>query len=470
MQSNRFQNTLFSSAPETAQNPEKRLDAEGFSKKASEEKLNGSLIVPKGATVKICSNPTGRAWLKEITHTKVKDAIFANPPSLHDIKQGGKTGDCFLLGPLVAILALPEGEEIIRSMLKEVGDRVIVRLFDDYNIPHYLSIEKSIPTSFGVLSSGPLWVRLIEKAYTIFHGGKYSVLDHGRSEQAMKTLTGAHDHAEYEGYCSLPFQTKKRLSELKKYIDAHGIYLFNELMRMNSKTPRSIRENATQQVFAGNASLLGEWQYWLESGNKIQAWTSILENNHPIHLHHVEKFFSSYESNQAVQCVTTWINQNRILSGPPLSGIYSHEELELFSAIEKRLKANMPIMMSTGDVFKEGLLPVHVYAVIGVEDNLLTQRKYLLVRNPYGDDRGLLSKLMTKGGRTSIDIQNQDKSWGVKIQSIDQSTARMELSDFCSCFDYIDAFTSVSMMEINNRIESHFQSINRDDSSLLRRN
>ncbi|SRR5579885_341186 len=443
---------------------EKDEEMSNLTKSNTDEKSpKGSLMIPAEAEIIKGKNPEGTSMFRSINHVMINEDVFAGDPSIHDIKQGGFTGDCYLLAALAAIVALPDGNKIIRSMIKDMGDHVIVRFFDDYRKPHFLAVEKSVPTNFGILSSGALWVKLIEKAYAMFRGGKYSVLDKGHTEKVIEALTGATNYSNFEGYCSFPVQARSPLSTMNTYIDGNGIYAFHELMRLSDQTPKNIQERIYELVFNKDKQLFNLWKAWIK--NKRVAWKEVITHQHPVCLHHFTEFLKQHpvevEVESAVKQVKDWVTNNHILPGPKFSHHYSYDALELFVNLKKRLENNYPVSVSSGEKVEQpdGIIPLHAYAVVGVEDNAETRRKYVLVRNPYGEDRPFLSKLLLKGSRSSIDVKSKhdETGWEVKVQTSNSSTSRMELSDFCEAFQYIDAMDCVSVEAINKRVEKHYQ-------------
>lgn len=428
-------------------------------KRATPADVADGLTVPPDAKVVKYKDPQGMSLYRRIQHVAVKEDVFAAEPNLQDIKQGGFTGDCYLLSALAAIRALPDGSRIIKSMIQDLGKTVVIRFFDDYRQPHYYEIDKSVPSNLGILSSGALWVKLIEKAYAVFKGGKYSVLDKGQSTDVITALTGASSYASFDGYCDLPVQARSPLSSFKEYVDGNGVYAFNELMRLSNHTPPNIKKRVCELVFQNDNEAMNLWKTWIK--NKIPAWQSVIANTHPVCLHHLRKFLTqhsvSVEEEPVVQQVWSWVQKNKILPGAKYSSQYSYDQLELFAHIKKRLANHYPIIVSSSHEMEQldGIVPSHSYAVVGIEDNPVTKRKYIIVQNPYGEDRPFFSKLLLKGGRASVDVKSDhdETGWEIKIETTNQSTCRMELSDFCAAFKYLDAMDCVSVEAINQRVE-----------------
>ena len=398
-------------------------------------------------------NPSGVSFFRKIKHQQVHQPLFTKTPAISDISQGGNTGDCFLLASILAILALPNGDESIRSMMQDNDTHVIVRLFDDYQKPHHLRIEKSVPSSLGVLNKGALWVKMLEKAYAVFHQNDYRALSEGLPEFAIKSLTGAVNHHSLNGYCNLPFQSRNKLISLTHHVDGNGIFLFNEVMRLDNATPEKIQNRILREIFNNRSSDYDLWQQWIK--RKQHQWKELLKHTHPVLISHIKSFMLEYEDSHhysATQIVMNWVINQHILSGEPLSGEYNIEELALFDNMQNRFINQHPMTISTSSDCKNGLLPHHTYAVVGIENNPVTYKKYIHVCNPIQPNQHAISKLFIPGGRKSVDIQ-KDNRWTTQIQPSKEPLVRMELSDFCSSFAYIDYFDCASKEAMNQRAE-----------------
>lgn len=420
----------------------------------------GNLEIPEGAIVTRLQNPTDTSR-KPISHIPVTEKVFATPPMLTDIRQSSLTGNCSLLAALQALIILPNGPEIIKSMIKDEGENVIIsiRMFNENAEPQYFSIEKSLPKNADFLSEGALWVKLIEKAYSAYKGGSYADLTGGFTDKQIRLLTGA----KYgPNPSTLPYQAKKRLSDLKDFSHKEDfIYIFHELMRVSNGTPSEIQERILNQVFKGEKESFNSWKDWLEENNKREVWRGIIINNHPICLTHVEQFFEMYKktmptflSNQVYQ----WLKDEKVLSGPYLSGQYSYEEEKLFKRLGENLANSQPVLLETvKDNPPKHMVSQHAYAVIGVETSPASPYKYVIVRHPAPEDRNIVSHYFYSGGRESKEIYNEHKKkWEIKIESTKSSTARMELSDFCRSFHMLITSEPASVEAINQRVNDYF--------------
>lgn len=102
---------------------------------------------------------------------KDKRELFPNEDLIGDVNQS-IFGDCFLLSSILGILhKKPEGsgQEFIKGMMRQIGDYVVVRLFDpNTNQPVYINVKNSYYCQNGnstVTHKAP-WVHVLEKAYT----------------------------------------------------------------------------------------------------------------------------------------------------------------------------------------------------------------------------------------------------------------------------------------------------------------
>ena len=121
-----------------------------------------------------------------------QDPLFTHLPSPEDVAQG-RLGDCYLLSSLTA-LTMQDPERIMEAM-KDNGDTVTVRFYNEQKEPVYVTVDKSVPVEtldfdqlpgsrttgvreYDAYSQGALWVQLMEKAYT------QSGLSRGASDDA----------------------------------------------------------------------------------------------------------------------------------------------------------------------------------------------------------------------------------------------------------------------------------------------
>ncbi len=99
--------------------------------------------------------------------TDVSDMpIFPHEPNEDDLSQGW-LGDCYMLATLAAVVRKDPAK--IKEHIRDNKDGTVTVLFyNQQKEPVYVTVQKSIPTiedEHIPFSSGPLWVKLIEKAY-----------------------------------------------------------------------------------------------------------------------------------------------------------------------------------------------------------------------------------------------------------------------------------------------------------------
>jgi hypothetical protein len=337
------------------------------------------------------------------------------------------------------------------SMMKDMGHYVVVRVFDDAGHPHFIAIEKSVPSN-TVLSTGELWPKMLEKAYTVWNLKHQQTISSAQSETIINLFTGANRHDLNEGP---PLQTRQKLHELNNYTNTLGIILFHALMTLNKNSNKQIKEDILKKIFLNQAELLINWEKWLNQ--KSDSWQLFWSNTHPINSDHIQRFFLEHaipETQNAFSHVTAWLNNEKILPGPKLSGKYSYEELNFFKIIKEQLLHNSPTVVETGDSPQTGLVPNHTYAVIGYENDKKSNRKFVFVCNPYSEDRNMISKMFIPGGRKSkiIPKNHEGTSWKIEVTSTKRSVACKELSDFTTSFKNFIQMESVAPDAILARI------------------
>ena len=115
---------------------------------------------------------SGRRYLKfdDEQFKRSNQPLFPSDgsPSIKEIAQG-QIPDCFLLAAIQSILTHPNGQEVIKGMMRQHEDgSTTVRLYDpDTQKPIYVRVNNSIIVSnLSELSSHKaLWVHILEKAY-----------------------------------------------------------------------------------------------------------------------------------------------------------------------------------------------------------------------------------------------------------------------------------------------------------------
>ncbi|KTC97860.1 C2 family cysteine protease [Legionella erythra] len=382
------------------------------------------------------NNPVGELGCFAITHTPYEGALFPDTLKLSDIEQGGRTGDCYFLSVLCAILALPDGEKLIRQQMIEKDGQIHV-LFFRHEQPEWVVIEKSLPKSTGLLSSGPVWVRFLEKAYVVLNGGNYNVLSSGDCRKVLRAFLGDTAMA-----IATSLQSRKPLAELYQSAiegcSGKDVYALIFLLRpYDAKT--SI-DNINEHVFNGNKTQLKAWLDWIARNR--DKWQQLL-NKQPILYEETlidflekEKRTSDNPPVEAINAVKTWLVNRRIL---PCKAHYSQDELGLYDELKQALENQNPVVASPGSNPPSGIIMEHTYAVLSVRESQLSHRKFVTLRNPYAENRSWLFKLFLAGGRQAREWQDpKTGTIELRIDKTQQSTFEMELHDFAHAFLHID--------------------------------
>lgn len=393
-----------------------------------QDNTKGMLEVPSGCHIKRYTNPFATL------HSFAKESLFPHPPSFNDIKANAFTRHFYFLADIQSIINLPQGEEIIRGMMREEGKQVIVRVFKDTQV-HYISIEKSVPVKSSILSPSALWVKMLEKAYALVYKGNYSFFQHGvmMCDPPIQFLTGASALKHY----SRPFQTRFKLREVQftDGPDIPNIFLFHDLMFSN-QLPPVLRRAVCLKIFSNNSRLFSEWNQWLSTqGNN---WQTLINERHPVCIDDFLEFFNSVHAGEepAVEHVKQWVEQNRILFGKPLSGTYSQEEIDIFESIKYGLREQCPISVKTKSSVEVYSAYCDYYSIIGLEER--EQLKYLRI---------------AKFNFLSNTYVSNDNNHSKNLALIELNDSYLfELNQFCHLFMCAVVYKPVTSVEIKNRV------------------
>ncbi|QRN04543.1 hypothetical protein GH742_12035 [Legionella sp. MW5194] len=395
--------------------------------------------MPVGSTLygQACpvNNPVSESTFS-LSHTPYVDALYPEKLKLSDVAQGGRTGDCYFLSVLNAILTLPHGEEWIRQRMVERDGRIHV-LFFRYEKPEWVVIEKSLPQATGVLSSGPAWVRFWEKAYVAFNGGNYKVLSQGDSRQVFRALLGDKGMA-----IATSVQSRKPLAELYQCSieGCSGCDIYTLMFLLRPYDAQTSVGNVVKQVFHHDKALLKAWWAWVarnqDKWRQLLAKESILYHETLIDFIEKEKQRSDNPPVEAISAVKNWLVDWCIL---PCKMGYSQDELRLYDELKQAFDEESPVVASPSAHPPSGIIIEHTYAVIGLRQSELSHRKFVILRNPYPENRSWFFKLVAAGGRASREWENSETgAVEFKISTTDHCTFEMELHDFAHAFLYID--------------------------------
>ncbi|KTD43125.1 C2 family cysteine protease [Legionella parisiensis] len=394
------------------------------------------------AQTKHIKDPTGKFGGKQVTHKTDTTPLFPDKLEVRQIVQGGQSGDCYLLSAINSILALPGGENFIRQRMVEKDGEIHVLLFDNSYKPHWIAIDKSLPTLSGVLSSGATWVRYLEKAYTAFHTGDYNqTLKSGKSTQALQTFIGRPPDS-----LPLPYQSRNTLANLytKSIAGCSGQDIYTLIFLLRPTNPATM-QNMVKHVFNGEGALLADWWAWVKPHKK--DWEKLLKS-HPLTIEAFETHLNKMEQSnpetcpkEAMRAVVAWMNTNKIL---PSRKSYGYEEELLFSELKNAIENDQPVVADPKNTPSKGIIPEHTYAIVGVRENPETGKKFVVLRNPFSENRSLISHFFLSGGRhTSEHIDPKTGESKLKFSTTKSSTFEMELRDFTESFAYVDKGTSL---------------------------
>ncbi|MBQ1548393.1 MAG: hypothetical protein IIZ61_08380, partial [Lachnospiraceae bacterium] len=99
--------------------------------------------------------------------------IFPHEPTINDLRQG-KVSNCYMLAATTSLIQ--HDPEAIKHIIKDNGDgTATVRLYKGPGEPVFIRVKKEVPrlaaTGGAILTSGPLWMQLIEMAAA--HVGRF---------------------------------------------------------------------------------------------------------------------------------------------------------------------------------------------------------------------------------------------------------------------------------------------------------
>lgn len=96
-----------------------------------------------------------------------KEMLFPHDPCPEDVCQG-RLGNCYMLSMLSGIAAADP--QFIKDSMVDNGKTVTVRFYNKSHEPVYVTVDKSVPGNtdngyYQIYSKGPLWVKMMEKAF-----------------------------------------------------------------------------------------------------------------------------------------------------------------------------------------------------------------------------------------------------------------------------------------------------------------
>lgn len=416
---------------------------------------NGALEVPKGETVLVVADP---ATTRMQTHQSSIGTLFTRMPCPDDVVQG-EIGDCYLLASINAILRMPEGPDLIQSIMKDNGNGTITVRFYKAGRFQYISIGKSIVKEYkaktlGIRhgtgkvlhSQGALWVSLLEKAYAAFMrtasqgpNPSYKDLEKGSGEEAMQAIVG--------GTGVSAAASVSEIDELRQ------IYLClteelssgNKMMRI-PKLKSDTVARITGSVFEGVDNANQHADNWFNWNTAEKRGALIEAARNPLS---VEKFRELITKiGDGLDPVTRklaviWVEAHgaEMWSGEVGSAQYTPDQINQFMKIQRLLATQRAVTTGTPSTLKgqvtgvghsggeakvSGLAAEHEYSIMDTKIDSVG-RRYLLLRNPWG--------VYGRTYQTQTRSKNQTgPALLTPVASEDQGEFWIELTDFTRNF------------------------------------
>lgn len=220
----------------SVENPQQLQKALADVKAYFDRMTNGTLVIPPGAEIKDFTNKrpketgkniyggsTRNSLIRKVSYwSNQKDTpLFAHEPTINDLKQR-LVSNCYMMAATAGLVEF--SPKLLKDCIVDEGDSVVVRLYEEIEqkksaetepadmggddedfeeisipkrelVPIYVRVSKEIPRIAGAdaLSSGALWMQMIEKACA-FVGREgatgYQSLWYGHGETFLKRLLG----------------------------------------------------------------------------------------------------------------------------------------------------------------------------------------------------------------------------------------------------------------------------------------
>jgi hypothetical protein len=432
--------------------------------KAEQEHTNGTLEIPEGVVPKALENPVEKDLIsgevtKKVTHKAMTGPLIPHTPRPSDIKQGG-VGDCFFLASISSILSKENGPEKIENMMRDDKEgNVIVRLYKDGE-PHYISVKKSVRSDrfqSRKRAHGPLWVSILEKAYTAFAlDNNYNKLnDGGDMLDAFGSLQGT------QGYVEKPISHNAELNSA-----------LTKLMYFNKFRPDSMPAKEVKAQGILNENELETWKEICERTGCDDSFQKATSENTGIHVFRFEDFqrvMNNIEANSpsekaVLEKIGKWVEEERVFPGKRGTGRYTQPQDDLYQQIDDALQNGSFVGASThkivgskqklswghsGEGESKGMIGEHAFSVVRCEKR--NGCKGVVVRNPWGDTSNFLGN---DAGRS----YTQKMKNGQKVLSAKGSRKAeywVELSDLTKRFDKVMFAEPRAEVQSNPMIQEH---------------
>jgi hypothetical protein len=345
-------------------------------------------------------------------YVAARGPLFAHKPCADDVKQG-RIGDCYLMAALAAVAE--RRPDTIEEMMRDNGDgSVIVRLFSPRGSgrnrtykPKYVRLSKSVVRNRGqdVYAQGALWVALVEKAFAIQTlddfddppprvDSTYKYIESGKATFAFEVLLGQ-PAGDTDLRTTIDLTSGVMLPWTRDALDVY------EDVVKGDTTVASLPFHA--EVFGRDRSKLDTWMTWLgqhDVAAMIRSHTSADDPDSRVRVEDFHAMFSAGALDAAVAAdVIAWLLQARLVPGKRGTSHYTQQQLEAFEQIRTSLADGMLVTVSSkekvgagagdvggaGESKAKGLAGKHAYTVISCRQEQGSERRWVALRNPWGE-------------------------------------------------------------------------------------
>jgi hypothetical protein len=418
-----------------------------------------------------------------IKNTGYKDVpLFEHVPSIEDIQQGS-LGDCYWLAALASEVQR-DPARVVNHMRDNGDNTVTVRFYrkrkkkdigifnkqkngdDEIVQPVDVTVTKDLDEKRGggaIYARGPLWVRLMEKAYAASGlnqvdklsdqmqsqadlsqiKGTYRSMEGGLSSNAAIHLTGQ-DYGkrnispEKEDTDSLLVKSLKRMLHLgkndslkKKLMKRYHLEenSADELVKNLEQAQEKYHEQGEETDNNGKKKKV---TYQRAAAGIDDVILAVLQGTLKFKKHQTLEGNRRKQRKLANQ-IANELSHSKAhrLHFAPFTGEYSDYAIETYNSIKKACKNNQPVEVGTkkflprnvkatgrnGEPMDDGIVQGHAYSVVGVRKK--GRNRFVVLRNPWASGETVYSR--QADGSVTADIAAKSRSAGIFL---------MELNDF----------------------------------------
>jgi hypothetical protein len=189
------------------------------------------------------------------------------------------------------------------------------------------------------------------------------------------------------------------------------------------------------------------WKTLLEANGEIASTTSQDDSAKATKVMRLEDLSGFLTSNglaaEIARDVVEFATTKQLMPGKRGTGTYSTTQLTAFQRIKDALNAKKPVSLSTkesigtaisgkgksgGESIVKGLAASHVYAVLSVrEDNAPPNRKWLRVRNPWGEKgRAYVASKTTPNVLKAV--ETDEGEFDLELSDLNKRFSRMHIA------------------------------------------